>query len=218
MKSFGLPAWGRGLRACWRGVCVCFKKKRGKKKLVLTAGVCVCMVVGFQGGGTRPALHKVQPTQTPGFRSNLTPPLPSPPSPPPSTLVLRNAGRRFFFFFSGNETLLCSEDSRRFSRPPLPRQDGGGGGRSRTSSRPAFEVWEVKITGTDSRLNRRFHLPGRIKAPAAGVCLPCSPLTSKHAVPNTHPPTSSAPRTRCTGVFLFGAIKKENTTDKLHQK
>ena len=37
---------------------------------------------------------------------------------------------------------------------------------------PAFEVWEVKITGTASRLNRRFHLPGQIKAPAAGARLP----------------------------------------------
>lgn len=42
-------------------------------------------------------------------------------------------------------------------------------GRSRPRPRPAFEVREVKITGTGSRLNRRFHLPGQIKAPTAGA-------------------------------------------------
>ncbi|TNN89404.1 hypothetical protein EYF80_000007 [Liparis tanakae] len=58
-----------------------------------------------------------------------------------------------------------------------------GGERSRTSPRPAFEVWEVKITGTASRLNRRFHLPGQIKEAAAGARLPYSPLTSKPTDP-----------------------------------
>lgn len=128
MKSFGLPAWGRGLRACWRGVCVSLKKK---KKLVLTAGVCVCVVVGFRGEGGHQASASQGPADTnTGIQEQLDPSSPLPPSPPPSTLVLRNAGRRVFFF-SGNETLLCSEDSRRFSRPPHPptgrrREEVGG--------------------------------------------------------------------------------------------
>lgn len=172
-------------------------------------------------GGTRPALHKVRPTQTLGFRSSLTPPLPSPPlpppppPPPPSTLVLRNAGWTFLQEMKRSSVQRASEGlvSPRLSPPiPFPLRDGGRRGRSRTSSRPAFEVWEVKITGTASRLNRRFHLPGQIKAPAAGARLPYSPLTSKP----TDPPTSSAPSlpTHSSGVS-FGAIKKENTADKL---
>lgn len=86
------------------------------------------------GGGTRPALHKVQPTQTPGFRSNLTPPLPSPPSPPPSTLVLRNAGRRGFFFQEMKRSSV--QRTRVGSVVPLaPRQDGGGGRRGEKSDK-----------------------------------------------------------------------------------
>lgn len=44
------------------------------------------------------------------------------------------------------------------------REEGVGRGLAQL-----FEVREVKITGTGSRLNRRFHLPGQIKAPTAGA-------------------------------------------------
>lgn len=134
--------------------------------------------------GTRPVLHKVQPTQTLGFRSNLTPPLPSPPS--ISASVHISAQECWPVFFAGNETLLCSEGERRFSLPPfpgsfsppipLPQREGGRKEWDELSPR-LFEVWEVKITGTASRLNRRFHLSGRIKAAAAGAHTPYSPLT-----------------------------------------
>lgn len=86
---------------------------------------------------------------------------------------------------------------------------------SRTSPRPAFEVWEVKITGTASRLNRRFHLPGQIKAAAAGARLPCGPLTSKPDDPHTHLLTPRSPLPARSSGVSFGAIKKENTADKL---
>lgn len=145
------------------------------------------LVVG--GGGTGPALHKVQLTQTLGFRSNLTPPLSLP---LPSTLGAQECWLDFFFSLPLSLQEMKRSSVQRSSEglvphqptPPTPLRDGGERrGRSRTSSRPAFEVWEVKITGTALRLNRRFHLPGQIKALAAGARLPSSPLTSKPADP-----------------------------------
>lgn len=96
------------------------------------------------------------------------------------------------------------------------REGGREGGRSGTSPCPAFEVWEVKITGTASRLNRRFHLSGRIKAPAAGTHTPYSPLTS---IPSPHPPLFPSaplnPSTKALG-FLFSTIKEENIAELLN--
>lgn len=93
---------------------------------------------------------------------------------------------------------------------------GREGGRSGTSPCPAFEVWEVKITGTASRLNRRFHLSGWIKAPAAGTHTPYSPLTS---IPSPHPPLFPSaplnPSTKALG-FLFSTIKGENIAELLN--
>lgn len=201
-------------------MCASLKKKE-RKRLALTAGVCVCVVVGCRG-------HQASSSQGPadtntGIQEQLDPSLSAFTSlhlllP---TLVLRNAGWTFLQEMKRSSVQRASEGlAPTTPTTPTPlqflslcRTEGGGGGRSRTSSRPAFEVWEVKITGTDSRLNRRFHLPGQIKAAAAGARLPYSPLTSKP----TNPPTSSAPSfpTHSSGVS-FGAIKKENTTDKLH--
>lgn len=136
--------------------------------------------------------------------------------------MLRNAGWTFLQEMKRSSVQRAREGLVSLLRsPPIPfplrdgGREGGRRGRSRTSSRPAFEVWEVKITGTASRLNRRFHLPGQIKAPAAGAGVPRSPLTSKP----TDPPTSSARSlaTHSSGV-TFGAIKKENTADKLPSK
>lgn len=71
-----------------------------------------------------------------------------------------------------------------------------------------FEVWEVKITGTASHLNRRFHLPGQIKGLAAGVRRPPNLQTQPHA----H--LSSPLVLTCSFGGPFGAVKKENTADK----
>lgn len=120
--------------------------------------------------GTGPELHKVQPTQTLRFRSNLTPPL------PPHSCSGMPAGLFFFFFLQEMKRSSVRRASEALAPSHRPLHSfpstGGRRGRSRTSSRLAFEVWEVKITGTASHLNRRFHLPGQIKGPAAGVRLP----------------------------------------------
>lgn len=210
MKSSGLPARGRGLRACWRGVCECVQ--------VFVLFFCFfCVVVGCRG-------HQASSSQGPadtntGIQEQLDP---SSLFPSLHLLLLplhwelRNAGWTFFFLQEMKRSSV-QRSSEGLAPPllPFPLRDGGERrGRSRTSSRPAFEVWEVKITGTALRLNRRFHLPGQIKAPAAGARLPYSPLTPKP----TDPPPPQLPLSlpaHSSGVS-FGAINKENTTDKLH--
>lgn len=140
------------------------------------AGVCVCVVVGCKG-------HRARTSQSPADTNTAIQEQLDPSSPLLSSpLVLRNAGWTFFFLQEMKRSSV-----QRASVPLAPSHrplhsfpsTGGRRGRSRTSSRLAFEVWEVKITGTASHLNRRFHLLGQIKGPAAGVRLPSSLLTFK---------------------------------------
>lgn len=163
--------------------CVWASAQVARKGLVVTAGYVLAwwLVVG----GHQASASQSPADTNPGIQEQLDPSPHLPPSPPPpSTLVLRNAGWTFLQEMKRSSVQKAREG---FVSPffflsppvPFPLREGGRGGRSRTSSRRAFEVWEVKITGTASRLNRRFHLPGQIKAPAAGACPPCSPLTSK---------------------------------------
>lgn len=166
---------------------------------MLTPAVCVCMVVGCWGGHRASSSQGPADTNT-GIQEQLDPSsLPSPP------LYIGSSGMPaglFFFPLSlqemkrssvqrSSEGLVPHQPTPPTPPTPLfPLRDGGERrGRSRTSSRPAFEVWEVKITGTALRLNRRFHLPGQIKALAAGARLPYSPLTSKP----TDPPPPQLP-------------------------
>lgn len=87
------------------------------------------------------------------------------------------------FFFAGNETLLCSDSLQRFSLPQflsLYRTEGGreDGRKKRKESgelSPSFEVWEVKITGTASRLNHRFLSSAESKSPQLGPACVIAP-------------------------------------------
>lgn len=125
------------------------------------------------------------------------------------------AGFLFFFLLPSLEEMKHSSvqsGEQRFSLlslfPPqllYVTEGGREGGRSRASSHPAFEVWEVKITGTASRVSiAAFTSRARIKALAAEApARLTAPLTFILATPST----SSAPlMPHSQPPFIFSSL------------